>query len=100
MTLPGRFFLQKFLRKAVNAHCQYAIVELTSEGAKQFRHKFVALDALVFTNITPEHIESHGSFENYLDAKLSIARALARSSKKERCWLLMRMTRREKSSLT
>ena len=84
MTLPGRFFLQKFLRKAVNAHCQYAIVELTSEGAKQFRHKFVALDALVFTNITPEHIESHGSFENYLDAKLSIARALARSSKKRK----------------
>ncbi|MCR4330567.1 MAG: UDP-N-acetylmuramoyl-L-alanyl-D-glutamate--2,6-diaminopimelate ligase [Patescibacteria group bacterium] len=84
MTLPGRFFLQKFLRRAVAARCQYAIVELTSEGAKQFRHKFVALDALVFTNLTPEHIESHGSFENYLDAKLSIARALAHSSKKRK----------------
>jgi len=82
MTLPGRFFLQKFLRRAVQANCQYAIVELTSEGAKQFRHKFVALDALVFTNLAPEHIEAHGSFENYLGAKLSLARALARSPKK------------------
>jgi len=84
MTLPGRFFLQKFLRKAVHAGCQYAIVELTSEGAKQFRHTFVSLDALVFTNLTPEHIESHGSFENYLAAKLSIAKSLARSHKKRK----------------
>jgi UDP-N-acetylmuramoyl-L-alanyl-D-glutamate--2,6-diaminopimelate ligase len=84
MTLPGRFFLQKFLRRAVNAKCQYAIIEITSEAAKQFRHKFVYLDALVFTNISPEHIESHGSFENYLNAKLKIAKALEKSPKKER----------------
>jgi len=84
MTLPGRFFLQKFLRKAVKAKCQYAIIEMTSEGAKQFRHKFVALDALVFTNLSPEHIESHGTFEKYAEAKLSIARALKNSKKKNK----------------
>ncbi len=84
MTLPGRFFLQKFLRQAVNAKCQYAIIEMTSEAAKQFRHKFVYLNALIFTNITPEHIESHGSFDNYLNAKLSIAKSLEKSPKKDR----------------
>ncbi len=84
MTLPGRFFLQKFIRKAVNDKCQYAIIEITSEAAKQFRHKFVYLDALIFTNITPEHIESHGSFEKYLNAKLKIAKALEKSPKKKR----------------
>src|SRR3989344_2921236 len=44
----------------------------------------MALDALVFMNLTPEHIESHGSFENYRDAKRSLARALARSGKKKK----------------
>jgi UDP-N-acetylmuramoyl-L-alanyl-D-glutamate--2,6-diaminopimelate ligase len=81
MTMPGRFFLQRFLRQAVTAGCQYAVIEMTSEGAKQFRHKFLALDALLFTNLSPEHIESHGSYEKYKTAKLSIAKALASSSK-------------------
>jgi UDP-N-acetylmuramoyl-L-alanyl-D-glutamate--2,6-diaminopimelate ligase len=84
MTIPGRFFLQKFLRRAVTAGCDWAIIEITSEGARQYRHKWVDLDALIFTNLSPEHIESHGSFKNYLDAKLSIARALASSPKHPR----------------
>ena len=84
MTMPGRFFLQRFLRQAVDANCTYAVVEITSEGAKQFRHKFIALDGLVFTNLTPEHIESHGSFAIYKEAKLKIAGALAGSPKRPR----------------
>ena len=83
MTLPGRFFLQKFLRNAVRAGCTHAIIEITSEAAKQYRHTFLSLDALVFTNLSPEHIESHGSYEKYLAAKLSIAESLAHSSKKK-----------------
>lgn len=84
MTMPGRFFVQKFLREAVDAGCTHAVVEMTSEGAKQYRHKFIAMDALVFTNLTPEHIESHGSFENYKNAKLSLAQAVAASPKRPR----------------
>ncbi len=82
MTMPGRFFTQRFLREAANKKCAYAILEITSEGAKQFRNLFIDLDALVFTNLAPEHIESHGSYERYRDAKLSIARALQKSKKK------------------
>ena len=81
MTMPGRFFMQQFLRKAVSSKCRYAIIEMTSEGVAQFRHTHVDLDGLVFTNLAPEHIESHGSFENYLAAKLELAKALARSAK-------------------
>ncbi len=84
MTMPGRFFVHKFLRAAVDAQCTYAIVEMTSEGAKQYRHKFIELDALVFTNLTPEHIESHGSFENYKTCKLELAKAVAKSPKRPR----------------
>lgn len=84
MTIPGRFFVQHFLRRAVKAHCDWVVMEMTSEGARQFRHKFIDFDALIFTNLSPEHIESHGSFENYKDAKLSVARALAKSQKRPR----------------
>jgi len=42
------------------------------------------MDALIFLNISPEHIESHGSFENYLQAKLILAKALEDSSKRPR----------------
>ncbi len=69
MTMPGRFFVQKFLRDSVKQKCQYAVVEVTSEGIKQHRHRFINFSAAVFTNLTPEHIESHGSFEKYRRAK-------------------------------
>ncbi len=84
MTMPGRFFMQKFLRDAVNAGCDVAIVEMTSEGVRQSRHKFIHLDALIFTNLSPEHIESHGSYEKYIAAKLELARALEESRKRPR----------------
>ncbi len=84
MTMPGRFFVQGFLRRAVKAGCTHAIVEITSEGARQFRHRFLDLDALIFTNLTPEHIESHGSFEKYKQAKLSIAKQVELASKHPR----------------
>ena len=84
MTIPGRFFVHKFLRDAADAGCEIAVLEMTSEGAKQFRHKFIDLDALVFTNLSPEHIESHGSYEKYVAAKLKLAHALMRSPKRPR----------------
>ena len=81
MTTPGRFFLQKKIREAVEAGCDYIILEMSSEGVKQWRHKFITLNALLVTNLSPEHIESHGSYAKYREAKLKIAKALARSSK-------------------
>ncbi len=84
MTMPGRFFLQRFLRRAVGAGATHAVLEMTSEGVRLFRHLLLDLDALVFTNIAPEHIESHGSFEAYQAAKLEIGHALERSRKRPR----------------
>ena len=69
MTMPGRFKIQKFLKQANNSKCQYAILEVTSEGIKQYRHRFIDFDTAVFTNLTPEHIEVHKGFENYKAAK-------------------------------
>lgn len=75
MTMPGRAFLQKFLRKAVKERCQYAVLEVTSEGIAQYRHKFIDFDAAVLTNLSPEHIERHAGFENYKRAKGELFRA-------------------------
>ena len=84
MSTPGRFAMQRFLRKAVNNNCSYAIIEMTSQAAAQFRHYFISIDSLIFTNLMPEHIEAHGSFEKYRDAKLEIAKALSKSKKRPR----------------
>jgi len=75
MTMPGRFVIQKFLRQAKNAGCKYIVLEVTSEGIRQFRHKFISFDTAVFTNLTQEHVESHGSFENYRNEKLKLFKA-------------------------
>ena len=69
MTMAGRFFTQKILRQMVKAGCEYAIIETTSQGIEQFRHRFINYDILVFTGLYPEHIEAHGGFENYKAAK-------------------------------
>lgn len=81
MSMPGRFFIQKFLRQAVDAQCDYVFMEVTSQGASMNRHRFIDFDALIFTNLSPEHIEAHGSYENYVEAKLSIATAVTTSHK-------------------
>jgi UDP-N-acetylmuramoyl-L-alanyl-D-glutamate--2,6-diaminopimelate ligase len=84
MTVPGRGFLQKFLSGAITKGATHAVLELTSEGALQYRHKFLDLNALVFTNLQKEHIEAHGSFAKYFRAKFRIAEALAASHKRPR----------------
>jgi UDP-N-acetylmuramoyl-L-alanyl-D-glutamate--2,6-diaminopimelate ligase len=75
MTMPGRMKVQKFLKQAINEKCQFAVLEVSSEGIRQFRHKFINFDSVVFTNLSPEHIESHGGFENYRNEKLKLFKA-------------------------
>lgn len=76
MTMVGRFALQKMIKSMVKANCQYAIIETTSEGIEQFRHLGINYDVLLFTNLSPEHIQAHGSFENYKNAKLKLFKKL------------------------
>jgi UDP-N-acetylmuramoyl-L-alanyl-D-glutamate--2,6-diaminopimelate ligase len=84
MTLQGRGFAQAFMRRALRAGCTHLVIEVTSESVLQYRHWFLDLDGLIVTNIQPEHIESHGSFENYVAAKRAIVTALERSLKRSR----------------
>jgi UDP-N-acetylmuramoyl-L-alanyl-D-glutamate--2,6-diaminopimelate ligase len=70
MTMPGPFIIQKFMAQMVKNGCKFCIVETTSEGIKQYRHTGINYDIAVFTNLSPEHLESHeGSFEKYKQMK-------------------------------
>jgi UDP-N-acetylmuramoyl-L-alanyl-D-glutamate--2,6-diaminopimelate ligase len=84
MTLPGRGFIQKFLAEARKKRCTHAVVEITSEAALQYRHLGLFLDALVFTNLQKEHLESHGGVEKYFRAKFTIGESLVASTKRPR----------------
>jgi len=53
MTMPGRFALQSFLSKAVKEKCDYALIEVTSEGIKQHRHRFISFKTALITNLNP-----------------------------------------------
>lgn len=88
MSMPGRFFIQKFLYDAVKAGCTHAVVEITSEGYLLYRNKFIDMNICVFTNLAPEHIERHGSYENYRDAKVGIASEILNSKKTNRTIVL------------
>ncbi|MDQ5950135.1 MAG: hypothetical protein QG585_75 [Patescibacteria group bacterium] len=82
MTMPGRFTVQKSLRKMLNQGCKVAIVETTSQGLVQFRHIGINYDVAIFTNLTPEHIDSHKTFENYKQAKGILFKTLSKSKSK------------------
>ncbi len=88
-TMPGRFFVKRFLRQAVQARCDVAILEVTSQGVVQHRARFIDFDVCVFLNLSPEHIESHGSFENYRDAKIKFFKDAARDSRKPQKFFVM-----------
>ncbi|OGD40137.1 hypothetical protein A3I30_02605 [Candidatus Azambacteria bacterium RIFCSPLOWO2_02_FULL_44_14] len=81
-TMPGRGYLQKFLRKALDSGCQYAVIEVSSEGIKQHRQRFINFDVGVITNLAPEHIESHGGFENYKKTKIKFFTQITSSREK------------------
>jgi len=84
MTMPGRFALRGLLAQMVKAGCKCAVVETTSEGIKQSRHKGIAYDIAIFTNLSPEHLSSHGgSFEKYKEAKGIMFEALRKNPVKK-----------------
>ena len=83
MTMLGRFALQKLLKQMLKAGCQYAVIETTSQGIKQYRHLGINYDVGVFTNLSKEHIESHSSFEKYRKAKQKFFQHLSECKRKK-----------------
>jgi UDP-N-acetylmuramoyl-L-alanyl-D-glutamate--2,6-diaminopimelate ligase len=76
-TTPEAPALQAALRAMVVAGDQAAVIETTSHGLALGRVGSIAYDVAILTNLTHEHLELHGSWEAYRDAKLSLFERLA-----------------------
>ncbi len=72
VTTPGAIELQRILRAMVVAGDRAAVVETTSHGLAAERVAGTVYDAAIFTNLSHEHLEFHGSYDAYRAAKLSL----------------------------
>lgn len=83
VTTPDAHDVQRYLAMMVNAGLTHAILETTSHGWAQHRVDACEFDIGVVTNITHEHLDEHGSYENYRAAKARLFRSLAETPVKE-----------------
>lgn len=82
VTTPDAPIVQGFLHEMVNEGMEVALLETTSHALSQHRVAGVAYDVAVVTNITHEHLDEHGSLENYRAAKAKLFAGLASSYRK------------------
>ena len=82
VTTPSAPRIQAYLAKMVEAGVTHCILEMTSHGLAQGRLNGVDIDVAVLTNLTHEHLDYHGSREDYRDAKAIMFRMLKKSWRK------------------
>lgn len=68
-TTPDPYDLQSMLALMAAEGCTYAVMEVSSHALDQERVGGCTFDAAVFTNLTQDHLDYHGTMENYLGAK-------------------------------
>src|SRR5947207_8010665 len=76
-TTPESLDLQELLAQLVNAGCRAAAMEVSSHALAQDRTRGLEWDVAVFTNLTQDHLDFHGTMENYFEAKMKLFAALA-----------------------
>jgi UDP-N-acetylmuramoyl-L-alanyl-D-glutamate--2,6-diaminopimelate ligase len=77
VSTPEAPVVQRYLRQMVDAGMTHCVLETTSIGLAQHRVTAVEFDIAVITNITHEHLDYHGSFEAYAQAKERLFRSVA-----------------------
>jgi UDP-N-acetylmuramoyl-L-alanyl-D-glutamate--2,6-diaminopimelate ligase len=76
-TTPDAPDVQRYLAQMRDADTEIAVIETTSHGLAQHRVTGCAFDVAVVTNITHEHLDFHGSYEAYREAKALLFRSLS-----------------------
>lgn len=82
VTTPDAHDVQRYLAKMVEAGLTHVVLETTSHGWAQYRVDACEFDIGVVTNITHEHMDEHGSYENYRAAKARLFSSLEITSEK------------------
>ena len=78
-TTPDAPDVQRYLAQMRDAGTEIAVIETTSHGLAQHRVTGCAFDVAVVTNITHEHLDFHGSYEAYREAKALLFRSLSQA---------------------
>lgn len=79
-TTPDPIELNRLLAKMVDAGCEYAFMECSSHAIHQKRIGGLTFAGGIFTNLTRDHLDYHGTFENYRDAKKAFFDSLPKNA--------------------
>jgi UDP-N-acetylmuramoyl-L-alanyl-D-glutamate--2,6-diaminopimelate ligase len=83
-TTPESLDLQELLAQIVNAGCKAAAMEVSSHALAQERTRGLEWDVAVFTNLTQDHLDFHGTMENYFAAKAKLFQQLGQQKRKRK----------------
>ncbi len=81
-TTPEALEVQQLLAQMVRAGCQACVMEVSSHALEQKRVLGVDFDVGIFTNLTRDHLDYHGTMENYYGAKKILFQSLERGTKR------------------
>src|SRR5438477_10366807 len=81
-TTPEALEIQQMMAQMLRADCQACVMEVSSHALEQKRVCCVEFDAAVFTNLTQDHLDYHGTMENYFASKKKLFAALGRGPKR------------------
>src|SRR4030081_3234305 len=82
-TTPESLDVQELLAQMVNAGCKAAAMEGSSHAIALDRVRGIEWDVAVFTNLTQDHLDFHGTMENYFEAKAGLFEGLAGQESKK-----------------
>jgi UDP-N-acetylmuramoyl-L-alanyl-D-glutamate--2,6-diaminopimelate ligase len=83
-TTPESLDLQELLALIVNAGCRAAAMEVSSHALAQERTRGIEWDVAIFTNLSQDHLDFHGTMENYFEAKARLFTQLPAQQKKRK----------------
>src|SRR3989449_11300205 len=83
-TTPESLDLQELLAHIANAGCCAAAMEVSSHALAQERTRSLEWNVAVFTNLTQDHLDFHGTMESYFDSKMKLFNQLAQQQKKRK----------------
>ncbi|HYT61637.1 MAG TPA: UDP-N-acetylmuramoyl-L-alanyl-D-glutamate--2,6-diaminopimelate ligase [Haliangiales bacterium] len=81
-TTPEALEIQQLMAQMLRADCQACVMEVSSHALEQQRICGVEFDVGIFTNLTQDHLDYHGTMENYFAAKKKLFAALSGGTKK------------------
>src|SRR5438874_3916944 len=81
-TTPESLDLQELLAQIANAGCKAAAMEVSSHALAQERTRGIEWNVAVFTNLTQDHLDFHGTMENYFEAKAKLFTGLSEQKSK------------------